>query len=194
PSQLPDPPPVTPGNTPCGSAPIDLAPTFPVLADGLFEHSQPFSEPQTIEITLPDDLSCTNCTLQVIQFMSNHALNNPGGCYYHHCATIAVEADPTATSSATEDTGPPGNDETTSTPGDDTTGDGGPATTDPGPGTSNNGTDDATVGVPGTDSGLVPGNSDSGCGCSLPTHGRGRSLPIGLGLLGLLGLVIRRRR
>jgi MYXO-CTERM domain-containing protein len=28
--------------------------------------------------------------LQVAQFMSDHALNNPGGCFYHHCATISI--------------------------------------------------------------------------------------------------------
>jgi uncharacterized protein (TIGR03382 family) len=43
-------------------------------------------------VTLPADKTCTNCTLQVLEFMSNHGLNMPGGCYYHHCATINIVA------------------------------------------------------------------------------------------------------
>jgi hypothetical protein len=100
---FPDEPPVTPGATPCGSAPIDLTPAFPVLADGVWEHTEPFAGSQSIDITLPDDVSCTNCTLQVIQFMSNHALNDPGGCYYHHCAAIAVDGDPGVTTTSPGD-------------------------------------------------------------------------------------------
>jgi hypothetical protein len=36
-------------------------------------------------------MTCTKCTLQVIEFMSNHGLNNPGGCFYHHCADISIQ-------------------------------------------------------------------------------------------------------
>jgi hypothetical protein len=42
-----------------------------VLADGLFPHSEPFSDPQYVELTLPADISCTNCTLQVLEFMQS---------------------------------------------------------------------------------------------------------------------------
>jgi MYXO-CTERM domain-containing protein len=76
----------------CGSAPIEANPQFPVLADGLLVHTTALSGKQTVQVTLPADKTCTNCTLQVLEFMSNHALNNPGGCYYHHCATINVVA------------------------------------------------------------------------------------------------------
>ena len=62
PSELPEPPPVTPGTTDCGSAPIDDDPSFPVLADGIFLHSEPFAGPQSIEITLPDDVTCDACS------------------------------------------------------------------------------------------------------------------------------------
>ncbi len=190
-NQLPEPPPVTPGATPCGSAPIDANPAFPVLADGVFEHTQPFNEPQTIQITLPDDLSCTACTLQVIQFMSDHALNVPGGCYYHHCATIAVEGDPVgATSSATEDSGATdnGNDATTATPSDDTTAGNADASADTNPGNPGSG----TVAISATDPGIVPGEgSDSGCGCS-QSQGTTGALGMMLGLLGLMGLRLRR--
>ena len=63
--------------------------------------------------------------------MSNHGLNNPGGCFYHHCATVSVGAaggdggaptdastSPDATTAPDASTGP---DATTSPPkrGDD---------------------------------------------------------------------------
>ena len=45
-----------------------------------------------VPIKLPDGFTCNNCTLQVIQWMYNHPLNNPGGCFYHHCATVNIVA------------------------------------------------------------------------------------------------------
>lgn len=194
---FPEEPPVTAGATACGSAPIDPAPVFPVLADGVFEHTMPFAGEQSIEITLPDDVSCTNCTLQVIQFMSNHGLNNPGGCYYHHCAAIALEADPAGTTSATTgpdtDTGtgdgpPPG---TTAADGTGS-GDGNVSS---GPISDDGSATDAATTVVDTDPGQTPANEDGGCSCSLPRDGAGAKHPLGmlLGLLGLVGLRARRR-
>ena len=51
--------------------------------------------PQTYEadIQLPN-LTCAKCTLQVIQFMAEHGYNQPGGYSYHHCADLAITADP----------------------------------------------------------------------------------------------------
>jgi hypothetical protein len=95
-SELPPEPPVTVGATPCGSAPVQSPPVFPVLADGVFEHTSPFSGPQSIQLTLPSNVTCTKCTLQVIEFMSDHALNNPGGCFYHHCADLSIQSTPVA--------------------------------------------------------------------------------------------------
>jgi hypothetical protein len=89
-SELPPEPPVTAGSTACGSVPIMNPPVFPVLADGVLPHTQSFSGPQTFKVTLPAGVTCTHCTLQVIEFMSNHGLNNPGGCFYHHCADISI--------------------------------------------------------------------------------------------------------
>lgn len=68
----------------------------PVLADGLFLHRErPASMPQIWEtdIELPN-LNCDRCVLQVIQFMEEHAFNNPGGYSYHHCAIVHITADP----------------------------------------------------------------------------------------------------
>lgn len=193
---FPEEPPVTPGTTDCGSAPIDPAPVFPVLADGVFEHTQAFGEPQTIEVTLPDDVSCTNCTLQVIQFMSNHGLNDPGGCYYHHCATIAVE--PSAgeetgnTTTPSDESGDPTSGNPGTTAADGTGGEGG------NPATSNGGSDDAgsngnagTTGIAETDDAGQAPASDEGCGCAVPRRD-GATLTL-LGLFGLMGLRRHRR-
>src|SRR5262249_13873596 len=84
-SELPPEPVVTPTeNDPCGSIPIEDPATFPILADNMLPHTQAFSAPQTFSVTLPSDVTCTKCTLQVLEFMSHH----PMPCFYHHCADI----------------------------------------------------------------------------------------------------------
>jgi hypothetical protein len=78
------------------SAPIQDAPQIPLLADGLFVHStRPTGQlpPWEADIQLPN-INCKQCTLQVIQFMADHAFNNPGGYSYHHCADLQITADP----------------------------------------------------------------------------------------------------
>jgi hypothetical protein len=67
----------------------------PILADGLFPHSERPASPQTYEadITLPN-INCDECFLQVLQWMNEHAFNNPGGYSYHHCAVLKITADP----------------------------------------------------------------------------------------------------
>ncbi len=87
-SELPAEPTVTPGATPCGSVPILNPPAFPVLADGVLEHTDPFSGTQSIQVTLPSTVTCTHCTLQVLEFMSDHG----APCFYHHCADISIGA------------------------------------------------------------------------------------------------------
>ena len=69
---------------------------IPVLADGLFVHStRPTGQlpPWEADIQLPN-INCKQCTLQIIQFMEDHAFNNPGGYSYHHCAELQITADP----------------------------------------------------------------------------------------------------
>jgi hypothetical protein len=90
PDDLPPEPPVTKGTTDCGSTTIMNPPVFPVLVDGALVHTKAFTGTQTIQLKLPADFTCTNCTLQVLEFMGQHGLNVPGGCFYHHCATITV--------------------------------------------------------------------------------------------------------
>ncbi len=68
---------------------------IPVLADGLFVHDTRPEEPQTFEgdIRLPN-INCEKCILQVVQWMADHAFNNPGGYSYHHCANVKITANP----------------------------------------------------------------------------------------------------
>ena len=77
------------------SAAIQNPPRIPVLADGLFVHdTKPAGTlpPWETDVQLPN-INCRKCTLQVVQFMAEHAFNNPGGFTYHHCAALQITAD-----------------------------------------------------------------------------------------------------
>ena len=77
------------------SAVIQESPQIPVIADGLFVHStRPTGpmDPWETDVLLPN-ISCRKCTLQVVQFMAEHGVNNPGGFTYHHCAQLQITAD-----------------------------------------------------------------------------------------------------
>ena len=65
----------------------------PVLADGLFQHSAKVTVPFEADVTIPN-INCKACTLQVIEFMEQHPMNNPGIFTYHHCAVMHITADP----------------------------------------------------------------------------------------------------
>jgi hypothetical protein len=77
------------------SATIQDPPQIPVLVDGLWAHDTRPSSPQTFEadVRLPN-IFCRQCILQVVQWMADHAYNNPGGYSYHHCAHVQITADP----------------------------------------------------------------------------------------------------
>ena len=78
------------------SAIIQNPPQIPVLADGLFVHSTRPDGPMApfeTDVQLPN-INCEKCTLQVVQFMAEHAFNNPGGFSYHHCANLRITVDP----------------------------------------------------------------------------------------------------
>lgn len=138
-SELPPPPPVTAGmgTNDCGSVPIDDTPDFPILADGMLQHTSAFSGPQEFEVTLPADVTCEKCTLQVIEWMAQHG--DP--CFYYHCADLKITKD-----------GPPPDTGTTIPIDSGTTG-GGTTTTDT---TTHNHGD--------TDTG--DGEAAAGCGCA----------------------------
>ncbi len=89
-ASLPADPAVTAGSSACGSTIIQKNPQLPLLADGLLVHTSAFSGPQTMKVQIPPGFTCDGCVLQVTEFMSSHPLNNPGGCFYHHCANVTV--------------------------------------------------------------------------------------------------------
>lgn len=169
-ASIPPDPPVTPGSTDCGSTVITMDPQLPLVADGLLEHSSAFSGPQSVQVKLPAGLVCTNCTLQVAEFMSNHGLNNPGGCFYHHCANITILP--------AGDAGPGA-------------GGGGPVGSASASSSGAGGGDGASGGDGGSDNGTYH-RADSGCGCHIddaesPSLARA-------GLLFALGVLLHRRR
>lgn len=67
----------------------------PLLADGLFVHTErpaPGSFHET-DLRLPN-INCEKCTLQIIMWMGEHALNSDGDYSYHHCANLKITANP----------------------------------------------------------------------------------------------------
>jgi MYXO-CTERM domain-containing protein len=179
-ASLPPEPPVTPADTPCGSAPVQNPPVFPVLADGVFDHSAAFTAPQTTTVTLPAGFTCTKCTLQVIEFMGSHPLNNPGGCFYHHCADFSVVAKSDA--GRTEAGAPAAEAGQGSASG---TGSSAGSGSSPGSASGSGGT---AGGSPGP----ATGNSGGGCGCHLQSSpsGAGGAVP----MLAVVALLVRSRR
>ena len=81
PTELPLDPEATTENTDRGarsvSAKIQNPLQMPVLADGLFVHTAKADTPFETDVTLPN-INCKKCTLQVVQFMAEHGVNNPG--------------------------------------------------------------------------------------------------------------------
>ena len=75
------------------SGAIHYPPSPPVLADGLFPHIAPFDKDQEADVVIPN-INCSRCTLQVIEFMADHARNKEGDFTYHHCAVLQVQANP----------------------------------------------------------------------------------------------------
>lgn len=75
------------------SGAIQSNPQAPVLADGLFLHHAKPAEPYETDVQLPN-INCEKCTLQIVQFMEDHAFNKDGGYTYHHCADVKITADP----------------------------------------------------------------------------------------------------
>jgi len=65
----------------------------PVLVDGLWAHDDHVLHVFETDVTVPN-INCKSCTLQVIQFMEQHPVNNPGQFSYHHCAVLKIIADP----------------------------------------------------------------------------------------------------
>ena len=64
-----------------------------MLADGLFLHHAKPADPYETDVQLPN-INCEKCTLQIVQFMEDHAYNKDGGYTYHHCADVKITTDP----------------------------------------------------------------------------------------------------
>jgi hypothetical protein len=75
------------------SAEIQSPAVAPVLADGLFAHTERPTALFEADVAIPN-INCKNCVLQVIQFMAEHARNADGDYSYHHCAMVNITADP----------------------------------------------------------------------------------------------------
>jgi MYXO-CTERM domain-containing protein len=179
-----DPPVQVDSNGNSADAGIEDPPVLPVIADGIYKHAMGASKtwpPYTI--TLPTT-PCAKCTIQIIQVMLDHPSNlgnlpdgapNPDGFLYHHCIDISIGAG---------DGGGTGADDAGAT---------GPSS-DGGVGSSSGagGSGSGSGGSSGVAGSGAPSNSSSGCGCSLvgaPPLAGGA-----LSLLGLVALLIRRRR
>ena len=96
-AQLPADPAVTTRDTEKGpwsvSAQIQNPVAPPVIADGLFPHTERPTNLFEADIPIPN-INCKNCVMQVIQFMAEHAKNADGDYSYHHCAVVNITADP----------------------------------------------------------------------------------------------------
>ena len=96
-SELPADPQVTTRDTPNGprsvSAKIMSPVAPPVLADGLFVHTERPDSFFETDVRLPN-INCGKCTLQIVEFMAEHGHNPDGDYSYHHCADLHIRADP----------------------------------------------------------------------------------------------------
>ncbi len=163
PAQFVTPVPVlTGGGTNCSTAPIESPVASPTLVDGLFPHTATAS-PYTTTVTVPM-ISCANCTLQLMQFMSSHA----PPCFYYQCAKLRIVM-PTVDAGA----GDAGTDAGTSSPDAGTESDAGT------PADAGSGSD---AGMTATDGGPDQVNPQMGCGCSSTPFG---ALALAIGLLAL---------
>jgi hypothetical protein len=222
---FPDDPVVTPGDTnsgtmqcqpdvmsSCGSVPIvqqtpvEVRGVGWILADDVFEHCDAFTNPQTITVALPTGVTCKECVIQVLEFMSAHGLNVPGGCFYHHCANISilgksVPVDAGGSESGGGSSGTPSREASGPSSGGTMTESGATAAGPTTGSTASTGTGSATAGGSITASssgatgvGTAPAASpSSGGGCSVLPR-RASFGAAGLAGLGLAAWLVRRRR
>jgi hypothetical protein len=66
---------------------------FPILNGAAWEHTTAQATDFVMDLPIPN-FDCPKCTLQIEEFMNDHASNvGIGGYYYHHCADISIAAD-----------------------------------------------------------------------------------------------------
>jgi hypothetical protein len=163
---------------------------------------------RNVDVTLPN-ITCENCTLQLVQYM----YNNPGQGYFQ-CADIALRGAESAGDAGAGPAGEGGSANAGSagaagaagaggsaglgSAGTGTSASGGSATT-PAPSAGSGGSSGASGGpAPGNMAGTGPvaddGGGDDG-GCTIAGHGSAKGRASWLGLLAIgLGCVMRRRR
>jgi len=169
------------------------------------------------EVTLPD-IPCVNCTIQVVQMMTDKPPYGDGNDLYYQCIDIVLTGDDptTDTDDPTTDDPTTGSDSETDSSTTDVQTDTDPETdsdsstteeqTTDGPGTTSDsdGTGDETETTAGEDSSMsgptdvttdgetgIGSGDDEGCGCRVDDN----SAPVGVGLLAAAGLLgLRRRR
>jgi hypothetical protein len=77
---------LTGGGTNCDSAPVESPVAYPTLVDGLFPNRTGTpAGGYTTTVTVPM-MSCANCKLQLMQFMSSHG----PPCFYYQCADLRI--------------------------------------------------------------------------------------------------------
>jgi len=92
-ADMPEPDVTLDGAGQCASATIESPVSAPVIADGLFPHTQATAVSGQIwetDVQLPSIVG--DATLQVLEFMTPHAPE----CFYHHCAELRMLAAPEA--------------------------------------------------------------------------------------------------
>lgn len=102
PSEFKDPKVTTRPNGTSISAEIQNPPVMPVIGDGLWVHTSAQAtaqKMQAFDVTIPANVSCAKCTLQVSQFMADHV----PGFFYYHCADVTIEAAGATTDGGTSD-------------------------------------------------------------------------------------------
>ncbi|HEY0707962.1 MAG TPA: SCE4755 family polysaccharide monooxygenase-like protein [Polyangia bacterium] len=75
---------------------IQTVPVAPVMADGIFKHTNsPSNVMREFQVTFPN-VTCQNCTLQLLQMMTDKPPFGPGGGddFYRQCADIVLAGAP----------------------------------------------------------------------------------------------------
>ncbi|HEY0714008.1 MAG TPA: SCE4755 family polysaccharide monooxygenase-like protein, partial [Polyangia bacterium] len=88
---------------------IQAVPVAPVLADGIFKHTNsPSNAMREFQITFPNT-PCQSCTLQLLQMMTDKPPFGPGGGddFYRQCADIVLAGAPVGGGDAGADAATP---------------------------------------------------------------------------------------
>jgi hypothetical protein len=147
-----------------------------VLIDGIPDKTG--TQSYTQEITLPN-VECTNCTLQVIQVMTDKAPYGDGNDNYYQCADLVLKR---------ADGGAPVADAGTSSSSSSSSGGASSSSSSSG---SSEPDDDAGAGA--TSSGANAEGAEEGSGCSVRSNNLGNGTLVSAALALAVGLVLRRR-